>query len=41
VLGSCVHGNETWDSIKGAEFLDLLNVLRASQEGLCSMELVT
>jgi hypothetical protein len=38
VAGSCEHGNEPSGSIKCREFLDYLNVLLASQEGLCSME---
>jgi hypothetical protein len=37
VAGSCECGNETSDSIKCGEFLDLL----ASQDGLCSKELVS
>jgi hypothetical protein len=41
VAGSCEHGNETSGSIKCGEFLDWLNVLLASQERLCSMELVS
>jgi hypothetical protein len=41
VAGSCEHGNEPSGSIKCVEFLDYLNVLLASQEGLCSMELVS
>jgi hypothetical protein len=40
VAGSCEHGNEPSGSIKCGEFLDWLSVLLASQEGLCSMELV-
>jgi hypothetical protein len=40
VAGSCEHGNESSGSIKCGEFLDWLSVLLASQEGLCSMELV-
>jgi hypothetical protein len=40
VVGSCEHGNEPSGSIKCGEFLDYLSVLLASQEGLCSMELV-
>jgi hypothetical protein len=40
VAGSCDHGNEPSSSIKGREFLDQLSVLLASQEGLCSMDLV-
>jgi hypothetical protein len=39
VTGSCEHGDELSGSIKVREFLDYLNDL-ASQEGLCSMELV-
>jgi hypothetical protein len=40
VAASFEHGNEPSSSIKGGEFLDYLSVLLASQEGLCSMELV-
>jgi hypothetical protein len=39
-VGSCEHGNEPSVSIKFGEFFNLLSVLFASQEGLCSMELV-
>jgi hypothetical protein len=38
LAGSCEHGNEPLGSIKGGEFLDNLELLLASQEGLCSME---
>jgi hypothetical protein len=38
VAGSCEHGNEYYDSIKGREF-NYLSVLLASQ-GLCSIQLV-
>jgi hypothetical protein len=41
VAGSCEHGNEPSGSIKCGEFLDYLSLLLASQEGLCSMELVS
>jgi hypothetical protein len=41
VAGSCEHGNEPSGSIKFGEFLDYLSLLLASQEGLCSMELVS
>jgi hypothetical protein len=41
VAGSCEHGNEPSGSIKCGEILDKLSVLLASQEGLCSMELVS
>jgi hypothetical protein len=41
VAGYCKHGNEISYSIKGREFCDQLSVVVASQEGLCSMELVT
>jgi hypothetical protein len=41
VTGSCEDGNEPSGSIKCGEFLDYLNVLLASEEGLCSMELVS
>jgi hypothetical protein len=40
VAGSCQHGNEPSGSIKFGEIPDQLSVLLASQEGLCSMELV-
>jgi hypothetical protein len=36
VAGSCQHGNERLGPIKYGEFLD-----RVSEEGFCSMELVT
>jgi hypothetical protein len=38
MAGSCEHGNEPTGFIK---FLDQVSVLLASQEGLCSMELVS
>jgi hypothetical protein len=41
VTGSCEHGNKYLDSIKCGVFLEKLSVLLASQEGLCSMELVS
>jgi hypothetical protein len=41
VVSSCEHDNELSGSIKCSEFLDYLSVLLASQEGLCSMELVS
>jgi hypothetical protein len=41
VSGSCEHGDEPSGSIKFKKFLHKLSVLIASQEGLCSMELVT
>jgi hypothetical protein len=41
VEGSYEHGNEPLGSIKCGELLDQLSVLLASQEGLCSMELVS
>jgi hypothetical protein len=41
VAGSCEHGDEPSGSIKYGEFLYWLSVLLASQEGLCSMELVS
>jgi hypothetical protein len=40
VAGSCECGNEPSDSVKCGEFLELAEKLLASQEGLCSMELV-
>jgi hypothetical protein len=40
MAGSCEHVNKPFGSIKGGEFLNLLNVLLASQEGLCSTELI-
>jgi hypothetical protein len=41
VASSCEHGDTHLGSIKCGEFLDYLSVLLASQEGLCSMELVS
>jgi hypothetical protein len=41
VASSCEHGDEPSGSIKCREFLDWLSVLLVSQEGLCSMELVS
>jgi hypothetical protein len=41
VEGSCEHGDDPSGSMKCWEFLDWLSVLLASQEGLCSMELVS
>jgi hypothetical protein len=41
VARSCEHGDEPSGSIKCGEFLDYLSVHLASQEGLCSMELVS
>jgi hypothetical protein len=41
VPSSCEHGDEPSGSIKCRKFLDLLSVLLASQEGLCSMEFVS
>jgi hypothetical protein len=38
VAGCCEHGNEPSRSIKGRELLDKLNVLLASEDGICSME---
>jgi hypothetical protein len=40
VAGSCEYGNEPSDCIKIHEFLDYLNKLLVSQEGLCSMEFI-
>jgi hypothetical protein len=40
VAGSCEHGDEPSGSTECGEFPDYLSVLLASQEGLCSMELV-
>jgi hypothetical protein len=42
VASSCEHDDEPSGSINGREFLDYLSVglLSASQEGLCSMELL-
>jgi hypothetical protein len=37
VTGSCEHGNKSSVSVKGGEFLAYLF---ASEEGLCTMELV-
>jgi hypothetical protein len=39
VGSSCEHGNEPLGSMKGGEFLDWLSDV-ASQDGLCSMELI-
>ena len=41
MAGSCVWGNEPSVLIKCGEFVDLLRICLASQEGLCSMELVS
>jgi hypothetical protein len=41
VAGSYEHGNEPSVSIKCGEFFDQLSILLASQEGLCSTELVS
>jgi hypothetical protein len=41
VAGSCECGNEPPGSIEFGELLDELKKLLASQEGLCSMELVS
>jgi hypothetical protein len=40
VARSCERGNETSGSIIGGEFLGQLSILLASQEGLCSTEIV-
>jgi hypothetical protein len=40
VAGYYEHGNEPSGSSNGEEFLVLLSVLLASQEGLCFLELV-
>jgi len=40
VVGCCEYGNEPVGFIKGEEFLDQLSDL-SSQEGLCSMQLVS
>jgi hypothetical protein len=40
VTGSCEQGDEPSGSIKCEEFPDWLSILLASQEELCSMELV-
>jgi hypothetical protein len=41
VAGFCEHSNNPSGSIKGGGFLDYLSaLLLASQEGLCSMQLV-
>jgi hypothetical protein len=40
MAGSFEHDNEPSGSIKDGEFIDLLSVLSASQEGLCSAELL-
>jgi hypothetical protein len=41
MAGSCEHGDEPSTSIKCGEFLEKQSVLLASQEGFCSVELVT
>jgi hypothetical protein len=41
VAGCCKHGDEPLGSIKCGEFPDYWNVILASQEGLCSVELVS
>jgi hypothetical protein len=41
MAGSCEQTNEPLGSIKGREFLVQQSVLPASQEGFCSMELVS
>ena len=41
MAGSCEWGNEPSVLIKSGEFVDLLRTCLASQEGLCSMELVS
>jgi hypothetical protein len=41
MAGCCEHGNEPSVSIKCGEIFDWLSVLLASQEGLCSMALVS
>jgi hypothetical protein len=41
VAGPCEHGDKLPGSIKGGIFLDLVIEYLASQEGLCSMELVS
>jgi hypothetical protein len=41
VASSSEYGNEPFCSIKGEEFIDKLRVLLASEEGLCSVELVS
>jgi hypothetical protein len=41
MAGSCEHGNKSSGSIKGGEFLYYLKVLLTSEEGLCSIEIVS
>jgi hypothetical protein len=41
VAGFCEHGNEPSGSIKDGEFPDCLERLLVSQEGTCSMGLVS
>jgi len=41
MAGSCKHGNESSGSINGEEFVDCLSDSLTSQEGSCSMELVS
>jgi len=40
VAGSCVHYNKPWGSVKGREFIDQINRLSASQEGLHFIEFI-
>ena len=41
MAGCCVYGDESSGSVKCGEFLEYLRTFLASQEGLCSMELVS
>jgi hypothetical protein len=41
VAGSCEQDSEPSGSIKASKFFDELNLLSASQGGLCSMELIS
>jgi hypothetical protein len=37
VAGSCEHGNEQLEPVKGGKFLDYLTEISSSQRGLCSV----
>ena len=41
MAGCCECGNEPSGSVKCGKFLELVEALLASQEGLCSVELVS
>jgi hypothetical protein len=40
VVRYCEHGNDPYCSIEVWKFLEMLNVLSAVEEGLCSLELL-